>query len=59
MYLLAADADNGSMHMLPFSGGLLEQPYRTMQVFEAVQAKFWERLGEQNESVKNMRPNHG
>jgi len=52
LYLLAVNGDNGSMQALPYEGGLLEQPWRTMQVFEALQGKFCERLHEQNEAIE-------
>ncbi len=52
MYLLTVDGNNGSMRTLPYSGGLMAQPSRTMQVFEAIQDAFWEKIARDNESLK-------
>ncbi len=41
MYLLYANGDNGSISAAPYWGGMMEQPIRTMQVFEALQAQMW------------------
>lgn len=52
MYLLSVDGDNGSLKIMPYSGGLLEQPCRTMQVFKAIQEKMWEKIAKANKEIE-------
>jgi hypothetical protein len=59
LYLSVVDSENGAMHVLPYEGGLLNQPWRTMQVFEVIQSKFQQRLKEENESMeRNLKKRH-
>jgi hypothetical protein len=52
LYLLVANPDNGALQAMPFEGGLLDQPHRTMQAFQVMQAQYWEYLGEETERIK-------
>jgi len=57
MYLLVVNGDNGSVPALPYAGGFMEQPYRTLQVFETIQGKFWEKLSEDNNKLQKIGSN--
>lgn len=41
------DRETGGLLHLPYQGGVLEQPLRTMQAFEVVQVVFGEKLKEE------------
>lgn len=47
-FLSSVDRENGSLLHLPFSGGILEQPYRTMSVFSLLQSVFLEEIEKAN-----------
>lgn len=47
LFLLVVDRDNGQLGALPYSGGLLDQPWKTMQAFELLQVVFCEKLAEE------------
>jgi hypothetical protein len=55
MYLSVVNGENGSMQVLPYEGGFMEQPYRTMQVFEEIRGVFGEKLAEETKTVKRGR----
>lgn len=46
-FLAAVDRKTGSLLHLPVAGGALEQPYKTMQVFQLLQGVFGEELKKQ------------
>ena len=50
-FLPICDSDTGDFKILPFPGGVLDQPYMTMQVLKVVQMEYRKHL---NERVKNM-----
>ena len=52
MYLPICDSETGDFRTLPFPGGILDQPYLTMQVLKIVQSEYRKHL---NEKVKRIR----
>ena len=40
IYLPICDSDTGDFRVLPFPGGVLDQPYMTMQVLKIIQAEY-------------------
>ena len=52
MYLPICDSETGDFRTLPFPGGILDQPYLTMQVLKIIQAEYRKHL---NEKVKRIR----
>lgn len=55
LLLSVINGDNGSMHALPYDGGFMEQPWRTMQVFAIVQGALREKLSDDMTSVRSRR----
>lgn len=52
MYLPICDSETGDFRTLPFPGGILDQPYLTMQVLKIIQSEYRKHL---NEKVKRIR----
>ncbi len=52
VYLPICDSETGDFRALPFPGGILDQPYLTMQVLKIIQAEYRKHL---NEKVKRIR----
>lgn len=52
MYLPICDSETGDFRTLPFPGGILDQPYMTMQVLKIIQSEYRKHL---NEKVKRIR----
>ena len=52
IFLPICDSDTGDFRTLPFSGGVLDQPYMTMQVLKIIQGEYRKNL---NEKVKQIR----
>ena len=52
VYLPICDSETGDFRTLPFPGGILDQPYLTMQVLKIIQAEYRKHL---NEKVKRIR----
>jgi hypothetical protein len=46
VFLVSVDRRTGSLLHLPFSGGLFEQPSKTMSVLTTIQSVFFEKLQE-------------
>lgn len=40
MYLPICDSETGDFRTLPFPGGVLDQPYMTMQVLKVIQGEY-------------------
>ena len=51
-YLPICDSDTGDFRTLPFPGGIIDQPYMTMQILKVIQAEYRNHL---NEKVKRMK----
>lgn len=51
-FLPICDSDTGDFKILPFPGGVLDQPYMTMQVLKIIQSEYRKHL---NERVKSMK----
>lgn len=52
MYLPICDSETGDFRTLPFPGGILDQPYMTMQILKIIQSEYRKHL---NEKVKRIR----
>lgn len=52
IFLPICDSDTGDFRTLPFPGGILDQPYMTMQVLKIIQSEYRKHL---NEKVKRIR----
>lgn len=52
-FLASVNRENGSLLHLPFSGGAMEQPYKTMQVYEFLQGVFMEEIDKANKRSMN------
>ena len=52
MYLPICDSDSGDLRVLPFPGGILDQPYMTMQILKVIQMEYRKNL---NDKVKNLK----
>lgn len=49
VFLMCVNHENATIEHLPYSGGIMEQPYKTMQVFELLQTLFIKQINkEQN-----------
>ena len=46
IFLPICDSDTGDFRTLPFPGGVLDQPYMTMQVLKVIQAEYRKNLKE-------------
>jgi hypothetical protein len=53
LFLVSVDHENASLVHLPCSGGVLEQPFRTMQVFEYLQSLFIKYVNKEQKKIKN------
>ncbi|MBR5098068.1 MAG: hypothetical protein IK091_02420 [Spirochaetales bacterium] len=40
IYLPICDSDTGDFRTLPFPGGVLDQPYMTMQILKIIQVEY-------------------
>lgn len=52
VFLPICDSDTGDFKVLPFLGGVLDQPYMTMQVLKVIQAEYRKHLIEKNRKIK-------
>lgn len=52
IYLPICDSDTGDFRTLPLPGGVLDQPYMTMQVLKIIQAEFRNSLKEKTNSMR-------
>ena len=50
-FLPICDSDTGDFKILPFPGGVLDQPYMTMQVLKIIQVEYRKHLNEKNKSL--------
>jgi hypothetical protein len=50
-FLSICDSDTGDFKILPFPGGVLDQPYMTMQVLKIIQGEYRKHLIEKNKSL--------
>ena len=53
VFLPICDSDTGDFRTLPFPGGILDQPYMTMQVLKVVQAEYRKHLNEKAKRLKS------
>ena len=51
VFLPVCDSETGDFRALPFPGGVLDQPYMTMQVLKVIQAEYRKHL---NEKLKHV-----
>lgn len=51
-FLPICDSDTGDFKILPFPGGVLDQPYMTMQVLKVIQAEYRKHLNEKLRNIK-------
>ncbi len=51
MFIEVVDRENGSLFALPYSGGWLEQPYKTMQAIGLLQSLFSEKIREEMKRI--------
>ena len=51
-YLPICDSDTGDFRTLPFPGGVLDQPYMTMQILKVIQAEYRKNMKERIKTVK-------
>lgn len=56
MFLACVDRENGNLLNLPCEGGILGQPWKTMQVFEFLQSIFIERV---RKHLERLKADHG
>ncbi len=52
IFLPICDSDTGDFKILPFPGGVLDQPYMTLQILKIIQSEYRKHL---NERVKSMK----
>ena len=50
------DSENGNLNHLPEEGGMLDQPYLTMQVLKVIQGCYQEHLHEKIQKLQSKRP---
>ena len=50
-FLPICDSDTGDFKILHFPGGVLDQPYMTMQVLKIIQGEYRKHLIEKNKSL--------
>ncbi len=50
-FLTVADREGGNLNVMPFAGGFLEQPVKTMEVLRTIQQVFAEKLKEEAATV--------
>ena len=51
MFLTCVDRETGSLSVMPYQGGFLQQPHKTMQAIEIIQGRFRERLNEEIDKI--------
>ena len=51
LYLPICDSDTGDFRTLPFPGGVLDQPYMTMQVLKVIQSEYRKNLADKNKKL--------
>ena len=51
IYLPLCDSDSGDFRTLPFPGGILDQPYMTMQVLKVIQMEYRKHISEKNKNL--------
>ena len=51
-FLPICDSDTGDFRTLPFPGGVLDQPYMTMQVLKTIQGEYRKHLKEKMKGVR-------
>ena len=51
LYASIRDSETGDFRFLPFSGSLMDQPYKSMQILKAVQAAYREVAEEKNKAL--------
>lgn len=52
VFLPICDSDTGDFKVLPFPGGVLDQPYMTMQVLKIIQIEYRKHLNEKMKRIK-------
>ncbi len=52
IYLPICDSDTGDFRTLPFPGGVLDQPYLTLQILKIIQAEYRKYLKEKVKSIR-------
>ena len=55
IYLPICDSDTGDFRTLPFPGGVLDQPYLTMQVLKVIQGEYRKHLTEKVERLNHRK----
>ena len=51
IYLPLCDSDSGDFRVLTFPGGILDQPYMTMQVLKVIQMEYRKHIAEKNKNL--------
>jgi len=49
---MCVNRETGELQVMPFSGGFLEQPSKTMDALQIIQERFCEKIFEEQERVK-------
>ena len=52
IFMPICDSDTGDFRMLPFPGGILDQPYMTMQVLKVIQVEYRKNLKEKMKPIR-------
>ena len=52
VFLPVCDSETGDFRTLPFPGGVLDQPYMTLQVLKMIQAEYRRHLNEKVSKIK-------
>lgn len=52
IFMPICDSDTGDFRILPFPGGVLDQPYMTMQVLKVVQVEYRKNLKEKMKTAR-------
>jgi len=52
IYLPICDSDTGDFRTLPFPGGVLDQPYLTLQILKIIQSEYRKYLKEKVKSIR-------
>jgi hypothetical protein len=50
VYLPVCDSETGDFRMLPFPGGIMDQPYMSMQIIRLIQLNYRKHLNEKMRS---------
>ena len=53
IFLPICDSDTGDFRTLPFPGGVLDQPYMTMQVLKVIQMEYRKHQSEKVGRLRN------